>query len=208
MILIYPPVAKPCEPPAGVARLLGALNAHGIQSSVLDANLEGILHLLHQPKTSVDTWTHRAFRKRWDHLASLRGRDIYGHPERYRRAVSDINRVLESSWDKKEVTLSLSNYRHYGLSPVRSSDLVRAAESPEENPFYPYFKDRLGTILESAGDDTVGFSLNFLSQALCTFAMIGFLKREYPGITVCLGGGLVTSWMKSPGWDLRNTFAG
>ena len=208
MILIYPPVAKPCEPPAGVARLLGALNAHGIQSSVLDANLEGILHLLDRPKTSIDTWTHRALRKRSDHLASLRARDIYSHPERYRRAVSDINRILESSWDKKEVILSLSNYRHYGLSPINSSDLIRAAESPEENPFYPYFKYRLRTILESARDDTVGFSLNFLSQALCTFAMIGFLKKEYQGMTICLGGGLVTSWMKSPGWDLRNTFAG
>ncbi len=208
MILLYPPVAKPCEPPAGIARLLGALNAHGIQSRVLDANLEGILHLLHQPKTSADTWTHRAFRKRSDHLAALRGRDIYGHPERYRRAVSDINRILESSWDKKEVVLSLSNYRHHGLSPVNSSDLIRAAESPEENPFYPYFKGRFRTALESARDDTVGFSLNFLSQALCTFAMIGFLKKEYPGTTVCLGGGLVTSWMKSPGWDRGNPFAG
>ncbi len=208
MILIYPPVAKPCEPPAGAARLLGALNAHGIQSRVLDANLEGILHVLHRPKVSFDTWTDRAFRKRSDHLASLRDRDIYGHPARYRRAVSDINRILESSRDKKEIILSLSNYRHDGLSPVRSADLIRAAESPEENPFYPYFKDRLGTLLESACDDTVGFSLTFLSQALCTFAMIGFLKKEYPGMTVCLGGGLVTSWMKSPGWNRLNPFAG
>src|SRR5208282_2092020 len=150
MILIYPPVAKPCEPPPGVARLLGALNAHGIQSRVLDANLEGILHLLHRPKTSFDTWTNRAFRNRSDYLASLRARDIYSHPAHYRRAVSDINRILESSWDKKKVILSLSNYRHNGLSPVNSSDLRRAAESPEENPFYPYFKGRLGSLLESA----------------------------------------------------------
>ncbi len=208
MILIYPPVAKPCEPPAGVARLLGALNAYGIQSCVLDANLEGILYLLHGPNTMSDTWTHRAFRKRSDHLASLRAPDIYSHPERYRRAVSDLNRILESSCGKKEIILSLSNYRNSGLSPVNSGDLIRAAESPEENPFYPYFKGRLRAVLESAPDDTIGFSLNFLSQALCTFAMIGFLKKEYPGITVCLGGGLVTSWVKSPGWNRRNPFAG
>src|SRR5208283_5333984 len=208
MILIYPPVAKPCEPPAGLARLFGALKTHGIQSSVLDANLEGILHLLHLPEKSFDTWTHRAFRKRSDHLAALSAGNIYSHPERYRRAVSDINRILESSCDKKQIILSLSNYRHYRLSPVNSSDLIRAAESPDENPFYPYFKDRLRTIIEAARDDIVGFSLNFLSQALCTFAMIGFLKKAYPGATVCLGGGLVTSWMKSPGWKMRNPFAG
>ena len=208
MILIYPPVAKPCEPPAGIARLLGALNAHEIRSSVLDANLEGILHLLHRPETLGGTWTRRAFMKRSEHLASLRAPDIYSHPERYRRAVADLNRILESFRDKKEVVLSLSNYRQHGLSPVNSSDLIRAAESPEENPFYPYFKDRLRTVLESARDDTVGYSLNFLSQALCTFAMIGFLKKEYPGITVCLGGGLVTSWVKSPGRERPNLFEG
>jgi hypothetical protein len=28
MILIHPPVAKPCEPPAGIAKLCGSLNHH------------------------------------------------------------------------------------------------------------------------------------------------------------------------------------
>lgn len=52
----------------------------------------------------------------------------------------------------------------------------------------------------------IGFSLNYLSQALCTFSMIGFIKKEFPGIEIVLGGGLVTSWMKRPGW--KNPFAG
>ena len=43
MILIYPPVAKPGEPPAGIAKLCGALNHHGVGYRVLDANLEGLL---------------------------------------------------------------------------------------------------------------------------------------------------------------------
>jgi radical SAM superfamily enzyme YgiQ (UPF0313 family) len=47
----------------------------------------------------------------------------------------------------------------------------------------------------------IGFSLNYLSQALCTFAMIGFMRKECPGMKVVLGGGLVTSWMKRPGWN-------
>jgi radical SAM superfamily enzyme YgiQ (UPF0313 family) len=52
----------------------------------------------------------------------------------------------------------------------------------------------------------VGISLNYLSQALTAFAMIGFLRKEFPGLPVVLGGGLVTSWMKRPGW--RDPFAG
>jgi len=48
MIFIYPPVVKPCEPPAGIAKLCGALNHHRIKYSVLDANLEGLLSLLNE----------------------------------------------------------------------------------------------------------------------------------------------------------------
>ncbi len=203
MILIYPPVAKPCEPPAGIARLLGALRAHGINGDALDANLEGILYLLHQPQSPSDTWTHRAFRKCLDHLVSLREPGIYSRPAQYRRAIGDVNRVLEQSSSGSGVTISLSNYRHHTLSPVNSSDLIRAAEDFETNPFYSYFKGRLHAVLEHTEDNSVGFSLNFLSQALCTFAMIGYLKKSFAGLTVYLGGGLVTSWMKAARWSDR-----
>jgi radical SAM superfamily enzyme YgiQ (UPF0313 family) len=30
--------------------------------------------------------------------------------------------------------------------------------------------------------------------------MIGYLRKEFPGLKVVLGGGLVSSWMKRPGW--------
>jgi hypothetical protein len=30
MLLIYPPAAKPCEPPAGIAHLAGALRGNGL----------------------------------------------------------------------------------------------------------------------------------------------------------------------------------
>jgi radical SAM superfamily enzyme YgiQ (UPF0313 family) len=36
--------------------------------------------------------------------------------------------------------------------------------------------------------------------------MIGFLRREYPGVKLILGGGLVTSWMRNPHW--KNPFRG
>jgi radical SAM superfamily enzyme YgiQ (UPF0313 family) len=100
----------------------------------------------------------------------------------------------------------LGNYQHEELSPARSADLVRAAENPEDNPFYPYFRKRLRELLESEQPSMLGFSLNYLSQALCTFAMIGFLRREWPGVKLVLGGGLVTSWMRRPHW--QNPFKG
>ncbi len=206
MILIYPPVAKPCEPPAGIAKLCGALNHHRIKYSVLDANLEGLLSLLKTPPASSDTWTCRAFRHLSRHLISLKGWDAYQEDGRYRRAIKDLNRLLEMAGRSSGVRLGLTNYQHEELSPIRSTDLIRAAEKPEENLFYPYFKKRLAEHLKNEQPSVIGFSLNYLSQALCTFAMIGFLRQECPGVKLVLGGGLVTSWLRRPHW--QNPFKG
>ena len=97
MILIYPPVVKPCEPPAGIAKLSGALNHYGVQCSLLDSNLEGLLHLLRIPQPSSDTWTHRASRSLSDHLASLNSWRGYQKFDRYKRTVLDLSRLLEIS---------------------------------------------------------------------------------------------------------------
>jgi radical SAM superfamily enzyme YgiQ (UPF0313 family) len=201
MILIHPPVAKPCEPPAGIARLCGALDHHGARYRVLDANLEGLLSLLKIPPVSSDTWTSRAFRHLPRHLASLKGWDAYLQLDRYRRAIRDLNRLLERTARFTGIRLGLANYEHEELSPARSSDLVRAAENPEENPFYPYFEKRLAELLKGEQPSLIGLSLNYLSQALCTFAIIGFLRRKCPDVRLVLGGGLVTSWMRRPHWQ-------
>ena len=206
MILIHPPVAKLSEPPAGIAKLCGALNHHGIKYRVLDANLEGLLSLLKTPPVSLDTWTRRAFRHLPGHLASLNCWDAYQDNGRYRRAIKDLSRLLEMAARSSRVRLGLTNYEHEELSPARSTDLIRAAENPEDNPFYPYFKKRLTELLKSEQPSVIGFSLNYLSQALCTFTMIGFLRQEYPRVKLILGGGLVTSWMRRPHW--QNPFKG
>ncbi len=66
-------------------------------------------------------------------------------------------------------------------------------------------------MLEQGGPSFIGFSLNYLSQALVTFAMLGFCRQRYPELTTVVGGGLVTSWLSRPldgkmGWN--NPFAG
>lgn len=206
MILVHPPVVKPCEPPPGLARLGGTLKRHGIPCRLLDANIEGILYLLHQPIQSPDTWTSRALRRLPRHLHDLRSPAAYGNPDSYRQAVLHLNRILTRTGCDKGVRLSFTNYVDGALSPLQSADLLHAAERCEENPFHPYFAPRLGGIIEEGAHQAIGFSLNFLSQAICTFAMAGFVKRRYPTLKIILGGGLVTSWMRRPGWS--NPFAG
>jgi hypothetical protein len=204
LLLVFPPVARACEPPAGIARLSAALQARGLGCRLLDANLEGLLWLLEQPPTAGDTWTKRAAKSRDAHLAALRDPETYHTPDRYRRAVSDLNRMLAVASRRCGASVSFSGYEESRRSPLRSSDLVAAASQPRDNAFHPFFSRRLPELLDGVG--TVGFSINFLSQALCAFAMIGFVKTENPAARIVLGGGLVTSWMRRAGW--RNPFGG
>ena len=209
MILVHPPVAKPSEPPAGAAKLSGALSCHGINHTILDANLEALLYIIEnthlKPHKQYDKWKTRALRNISGNHESIKSRRIFQNIDRYKRAVIDLNHAVEQ-WSESETVSGIANYRHKYLSPLRSDDLIRAAEAPEENHYYPYFSKRLPPLVEENTSPVVGFSLNYLSQALCTFAMAGFLKKHFPGLTVALGGGLVTSWMKNPDW--QNPFKG
>ena len=206
MLLIFPPVAKPCEPPAGIAKLSSALAAHGIACTVLDLNLEGLLFLLQHPHTASDTWSRRAVRNVSKNIASLRDPTTYQSLDRYSRAVTDMNKVLSLAGRTLGWSVGLTDIQHEHRSPLRSADLLAAAEHPEQDPFYPYFRTRLLEAVEQQGRAMVGFSLNYLNQALCSFAMIGLLRKEFPGVKIVLGGGLVSSWMKRPGW--RDPFGG
>jgi len=206
MLFINPPVVKPSEPPAGIAKLTGVLAANNIPCRVLDANLEGLLHLLDQPSAASDTWTRRAINGLPKNMASLRDPATYRSLDRYKRAVRDINRVLAVSGGNSGVVLGLVDYQHEHWSPLKSIDLLAAAEHPEQNLYYPWFSKRLPELLSEGSARYIGLSLNYLSQALCAFAIIGYIRKEFPGSKIVLGGGLVSSWMKRPGW--KDPFAG
>ena len=198
IILIHPPLTKPSEPPAGLAKLSSCLAANRIDHKVIDANIEGIRYLLKDASnknTTNDRWTTRACKKMESNLTALQDIATYQSPSRYQRAVMDINHLINVAGKSWRVDLSLADYHDQCLSPVKSADLISAAEKPHANPFYPYFQHRLMNALEE-NPEFFGFSLNYLSQALCTFAMIGFIKRIAPRQKIILGGSLVTSWIK------------
>jgi radical SAM superfamily enzyme YgiQ (UPF0313 family) len=206
ILLVNPPLVKPSEPPPGIARLYGALRAAGTACSVIDANIEGILHLLGKSPTETDKWTTRAWRNRDRNLESIRSGQGYLDLQRYKRTVSDLNRLLQKASTDASIRLSLSNYSDGELSPVRSKDLLRAAEEYGKNPFFEYFSERLSGAINRENPKAVGLSLNYLSQALTAFSMIGYIRAMFPEVRILLGGGLATSWVRKPGW--RNPFSG
>jgi hypothetical protein len=206
ILLIHPPLSKPCEPPPGIAKLAGFLKNYSIDCRVYDANLTGFMDLLQQPVSANDTWSKRAFRNIEKNINDLSSKEIYSNIDRYKRAVMDINRVIQISGRVFDAELSLSNYSSSILSPVRSEDLLQAAEKFERNPFYDSFRKKLLVLFLEREPDIVGFSVNFMSQALCAFAMAGFIRKRFSGIRIVFGGGLITSWMNIPGF--KNPFAG
>jgi len=199
MLLINPPVTRPGEPPAGIARLKAALAMSGVRASVLDANLEGLLSMLQAPAQAGDTWTKRAVGNRQRHCDDMRSGRAFRNHAAYSRTVRDLNRLLEVASAPFGARVSVCDYSANGFEPVRSADLVRAAERPETNPFYGYYRERLPGLLEETAPAWIGVSITYLSQALCAFALIGFLKQLAPGVRIVLGGGLITSWLRRSG---------
>ncbi len=230
MILIYPPVSKICEPPAGLALLSGALNQHGIKHQVIDASVEAMLwlanvdsayhcnhsydsqaHKSHHnaPRSRYippeDSWTKRALKHLSQSLIDLRNQPLYKNEGRYRQRVLDVNRVITTRLSSR-FKISLSDYTDSELAPVKSRDLLICAERFQENPFCGFFEDFLFKKIEEFSPQHVGISLCYLSQAMTAFALAGWLKSRFPGIKIIMGGGLVTSWMRMPSWN--NPFAG
>jgi len=206
LLLIHPPVSKACEPPAGVARLAGGLAARGAAPVLVDLNLEGQLHLLGRPVAADSTRTARAVRNRERYLHGLRRLATYRSPGRYRAAVEGLEHLLGIAGGLPDWQAGLANFQHRRLSPVRSRDLLEAATRPEQNPFFDHFAPRLRSLLELHSPNLAGLSVNFQHQALTAFAIAGWLRRDYPGLRLVLGGGWASSWLPLLGG--RDPFGG
>ncbi len=206
MLIVHPPLTKPCEPPAALAYLSASLAVHGHSCTICDMNIEALHYLFNKADTAEDTWSKRALKHLRENLAVLQTDELYRNGDKYRRAVADVNRVLEVAGRSHGLQLSLANYQDEGKSPLRSQDLQLAAKEFAANIFYPYFGSRLEELLETDDSGYIGFSLNYLSQALCTFAMIGYLRAHHAKLKIVLGGGLITTWLSRREWN--NPFTG
>lgn len=204
ILLINPPVAKPCEPPASIARLGGALRDAGIDYSMLDLNLLCLLDQFDQldtPFDSTDTWSRRAWKNRQRNLDAVRSADTYRSLDRYRRVTQDLNRVMWLAGQNQQLDITLENYSTPVKSPLASEDLLKSAENFQTNHFFPSFSRHLIDYLENHDHDYIGLSLSYLSQALIGFALIGYIRKTRPDLKIIVGGGLMTSWVNSPNWN-------
>jgi hypothetical protein len=197
LILIHPPVTKPGQPPTGIPRLKYVLKKHGISSTSIDANLEGLLYLLDQ----TTDLPKRASAAPAENLEYLRNGTAFTSINRYTKSIREINRILSSAEKAHGWHISLSDIKHPLFSPVRSQDLINQSIHPEINPFYIYYRDQLIPKIAESNPEVIGLSIVYLSQALCAFALAGMLRQSFPDKKIILGGGLISSWMSNPNWD-------
>jgi hypothetical protein len=208
MLFIYPPSVRSSEPPLGIARLAGFLRSHGREARCIDLCQEGIEFILELEAAADDTWTRGAMRRRELAAKTLRDINSYGSPQRYGRAVGDLNRAMRAASRGANAEASLADYREFERSPLLKDDLVDSAREYRANVFYPLFESRVGPELETSRDGIVGISICYLSQALCAFAIVGYIKATLPDLRIILGGGLVTSWVAGGSIALAETFGG
>jgi radical SAM superfamily enzyme YgiQ (UPF0313 family) len=204
MLLIFPPVAKPCEPPAGAALLSSALKEQGLPCAVYDANIEGLLYLIHSKIVPVDSWSRRALKNRETIINDLKDNKLYDNMDRYHQKVYDLNKLLSISVNVKRFKVTLSDYSDLKLSSVNSSDLLKSAKLYQENPFYDFFEDKIRLQIQNSDSQYIGVSLCYLNQALVSFALAGWIKDNFKDKKIVMGGGLVSSWMSRP--DYNNPF--
>lgn len=199
ILLLHPPVSKPSEPPAGIAQLTGVLRGNDIPCHSVDLNLEALYSLLSQAVSGSDTWSKRSYNSLPRNLENIRQPELYTNFPRYQKCVLELNRLLEIQGGSGS-TVSLANFHDASSSPVCSDDLLRIAREPENNIFFAFLEQRIPALIDEYKPQYIGISINYLSQALTSFALLGYLRKIRPDIKTIVGGGLITSWMRKPDW--------
>ena len=209
MLLIFPPVAKPCEPPAGVALLSSALKTHGLPCTVFDASVQGLMYLIGSDLDARDSWSKRALKNRESILSDLKTSNLYKNVDRYHQRVYDLNKLLSISVDQTRFKISLSDYSDNKLSSVDSRDLLKSAANFEENPFFYFFEEKIRPQILASDSEYIGISLCYLNQSLVSFALAGWIKNNFKEKKLVMGGGLISSWMSRPGFgdQYKNPFS-
>ena len=223
VVLLSPPVAKACEPLLGIGILKAWLEKHGYPCECIDVNAlvqewlltpevvdEAVIKLERQSsissrlRKSLSSWPN-VRRGLPDLKRSLRCPDGYKNANSYRTAVTTLNRTVRlvgAAHDIEEgspITVSLTDYLDQRVCDMASESVASAAQRPESNLFYPWYRDELIPRLKAMQPDVVGLSFIFRNQMLCGMSMAALIRRELPGVHVVLGGELVSAW--APHWE-------
>lgn len=209
LVLIVPPVAKPCEPLIGAYSLARLARGRNLPVEVIDANLDWFHHQIwgparptlasqlgQRPAGSSERRLQRALR----HTCTtnpMRNPATYLNRDRYQQAVEHLENILRgSAADCRDEQPGLADFRVRGLRPVSRRDLVSFLERPS-TIFDSYLHGVLVPQLVAMQPRVIGFSVTFLHQVFAVVRMAGILREKLPHIPLVLGGALVECWREA-----------
>lgn len=195
MILIYPPITKATEPPAGISILSSTLKQHSIEHTVLDLNIEAQMFLLKRYFHNNPKKAH--------YLNLIQDEETYSNYNKYLRVVSELNRGLRE--ESLYSDISLANITSNSINPLNSKDLKELVIHYKKDDFFDLYRERLNKIIENNNYQYIGISLQFINQIIPAFNLIGYIREYYPHLKIVLGGGLITSWNSL--YDLNKIFS-
>ncbi len=207
LVIVSPPLTKPCEPGLSGAAAAARLRQLGLDASWIDASVGWFTHTLSPDNLarclararSEERWRGRleAFEHATRAVAApthpLRRSATYRHRGRYTSAVNELLGALRlASVPWPGVKLRASDLEIDGLHPASSTDLARFAEAP--GPFDPYFFEVLLPRIEAMAPTHVGVSLTFYHQGFAACRLATLLRDRLPGVRRLLAGPLVDCW--------------
>jgi anaerobic magnesium-protoporphyrin IX monomethyl ester cyclase len=212
--LLFPPATDPRAPHLALPSLAASLRQAGIQTELIDLDLQGLLWLL-GPQAMADAVrrSDRASRGPLDAAAQrlLASREIIA--ERANTAVSSLqgerfydphayNDARNAIGDALDLHSLASEGAHYnilnirydvdGVDPASLRDLIRCTSRPEGNLFHQHWENSLYPSLARLAPEVVGITITNRQQLIPGLYLARELRRR--GHFVVLGGTVLTKF--------------
>jgi hypothetical protein len=199
LLIINPPVVRPAEPPLGPFSLSSNLTSLGLGVTVEDINARWFSWLLREGTDlsfKATPFQRRAIRRLKENLDLVTDSRILKDFRRYGEAVLQLLSVIKLKGEaiSNGSLITFTDFRVPGLSPLSSLHLRSVALTGDCGPMGEFLAQETERLLAEFRPKMVGVSLNYLSQALPSMAIVGHIRRIAPSVKTVLGGALVSIW--------------
>jgi hypothetical protein len=209
VLLIFPPGTDPRSPHLALPYLAAALRGAGIQTELLDLDIDGLLALLRpaslarsgervrrklspgQPQDARLLRLSEILPERApDALSVMRDRERFYDPTEFASARETIFNCLElvSAASSEPVSYNIAPvaYDVADIDPQSMKDLLRITANPNANLFAEYWDSEIFPKVRRSAPDLIGITITNQQQIIPGLMLARELRRQ--GYFVVLGG--------------------
>jgi anaerobic magnesium-protoporphyrin IX monomethyl ester cyclase len=231
VVLVSPPAATPFAPSMGFLALRSYLQANGIETSLIDANVEAIHYAVEPERCRQYIAPIRpGLRKRLPDqiqqgLIATRATDPDQPPPPLDEARADfVLDQLQSIRTDDGFVLSKENFtselsvindavilsslrmypQHLSIWGVNGGAVPKSGL--QQNPFYHYTREVLVPQIKALSPDLIGISLGHSDQMLYSILLLNSLRASGVDVPVAVGGAYFTNFARIASRDQRTAF--